>query len=66
MVKDPPATAGDTRGRGSVPGPEDPLQEETATRSISLPGEARGQSSVGALRGAGTRAPPGSASCAAR
>ena len=31
VVKSPPAHAGDTRDMGSIPGQEDPLQEEMAT-----------------------------------
>ena len=31
MLKNPPASAGDMRGMGSVPGQEDPLEEGTAT-----------------------------------
>ena len=37
MVKNPPANAGDTRDKGSVPGQEDPLEEGLATHSSILP-----------------------------
>ena len=33
MVKNPPANAGDVRDAGSIPGQEDPLEEEMATHS---------------------------------
>ena len=33
MVKNPPANAGDTGDMGSIPGWEDPLEEEMATYS---------------------------------
>ena len=41
LVKNPPANSGDV---GSIPGWEDPLEEEMAT-SIFLPGESHGQRS---------------------
>ena len=36
MVKNPPADAGDARDLGSIPGQEDPLEEEMATHSSIL------------------------------
>ena len=36
VVKNPPASAGDTRDVGSIPGREDPLEEEMATDSSIL------------------------------
>ena len=36
VVKNPPASAGDARDAGSVPGQEDPLEEGMATRSSVL------------------------------
>ena len=36
VVKNPPASAGDTRDVGSIPGQEDPLEEEMATDSSIL------------------------------
>ena len=36
MVKNPPASAGDVRDMGSVPGWEDPLEEGVATHSSIL------------------------------
>ena len=36
MVKNPPASAGDIRDVGSVPGWEDPLEQEMATHSSIL------------------------------
>ena len=36
LVKKPPASAGDTRDLGSVPGSGRPLEEETATHSSIL------------------------------
>ena len=36
MVKNLPASAGDARDVGSIPGQEDPLKKEMATHSIIL------------------------------
>ena len=36
MVKNPAADAGDARDLGSIPGQEDPLEEEMATHSSIL------------------------------
>ena len=36
MVKNLPANAGDTKDAGSIPGREDPLEEEMATHSSIL------------------------------
>ena len=36
MVKNPPASAGDVKDVGSVPGQEDPLEEGMATSSSIL------------------------------
>ena len=36
MVKNLPANAGDARDTGSIPGQEDPLEEEMATHSSIL------------------------------
>ena len=36
MVKNPPANAGDIRHMGSIPGLEDPMEEEIATHSSIL------------------------------
>ena len=36
MVKNQPANVGDIRNLGSIPGGEDPLEEEMATHSIIL------------------------------
>ena len=46
MVKNLPASAGDIRDVGSIPGSEDPLEEEMATPSSILPGESHGQRSL--------------------
>ena len=46
MVKNLPASAGDLRDVGSIPGSEDPLEEEMATPSSILPGESHGQRSL--------------------
>ena len=35
-VKNPPANAGDIRDAGSIPGQEDPLEEDMATHSSIL------------------------------
>ena len=44
--KEPTCSAGDAEELGSIPGSEAPLEEGTATHSISLPGEAHGQRSL--------------------
>ena len=36
MIKDPPASAGDSREAGSIPGREGPLEEEMAAHSRIL------------------------------
>ena len=36
VVKSPPANTGDARGEGSVPGSEDPLEQEMAIHSSIL------------------------------
>ena len=36
MIKDPPASAGDSREAGSIPGREGPLEEEMAAHSSVL------------------------------
>ena len=36
MVKNPPANAGEVRNAGSIPGLEDPLEEEMATHTSIL------------------------------
>ena len=38
MVKNPPANAGDVRDISSIPGSEDPLEEEMATHPSILAG----------------------------
>ena len=56
VVKNPPANAGDTRGAGSIPGFEDPLEKGMATHSsilawkIPWTEEPGGLQSVGLLR----------------
>ena len=44
MVKNPPANQ--VRDMCSIPGWEDPLQEDMATYSVFLPGESHGQKSL--------------------
>ena len=46
MVKNLPASAGDIRDVGSIPGSEDPLEEEMATPSSILAGASQGQRSL--------------------
>ena len=46
VVKTPPASAGDSRDAGSVPGQKDPLEEEMATHFVFLPWESHGQKSL--------------------
>ena len=46
MVKNLPASAGDTGDVGSILGWEDPLEEGMATHSSILPGESHGQRSL--------------------
>ena len=36
VVKNPPPNAGDTKGAGSIPGQEDPLEKETTIHSSIL------------------------------
>ena len=44
VVKDPPASAGDIRDRGPVPGLEDPpWRRAWQPTPVLLPGESRGQ-----------------------
>ena len=46
VVKNPPASGGDARDLGSIPGLESPLEEEMATwqpMTVLLPGESHGQ-----------------------
>ena len=43
VVQNTPANAGDV---GLIPGSEDPLEKEMATRSVFLPGESHGQRSL--------------------
>ena len=56
MLKNFPANAGDARDMGSIPGSEDPLEEEMATHSSVLAwripgtGEPGGLSSMGSHR----------------
>ena len=47
MVKNLPASAGDSRYLGSFPGQEVSLEEEMATHSIFLLGKLHGQRSLG-------------------
>ena len=44
VVKNPPANQ--VRDMCSIPGWEDPLQEDMATYSVFLPGESHGQKSL--------------------
>ena len=46
MVRTLPANAGDIRDAGSIPGSGRSLEEGTATHSVFLPGESRGQRSL--------------------
>ena len=46
MVKNPPATAGDVRDTGAIPGLGRSLEEEMATHSSILAGEFHGQRSL--------------------
>ena len=46
VIKSPPASAGDTRDPGSIPGPGRPLEEEMAPTPGFLPGESHGQRSL--------------------
>ena len=46
MVKNQSANAGDAKDKGSIPGFEDPLEEEMTTHSAFLPGESHGQRSL--------------------
>ena len=46
MVKNPPAYEGDVRGEASIPGREDPVEEEMATHSRILAWRIHGQRSL--------------------
>ena len=46
MVKNLPANAGDPRNTGLILGLGDPLEKETATHSVFLPGKSHGQRSL--------------------
>ena len=46
VVKDLPANAGDTRDVGLIPGREEPLEKEMATRSGIVAGKSHGQRSL--------------------
>ena len=46
VVKNPPANAGDLRHMGSIPGSEDPMEEEMAAHCSILAGEPHGQRSL--------------------
>ena len=50
VVKNPPANVGDKRDSGSPLGQEDPLEEDMATPSVSLPGQSHGQRNLVAYR----------------
>ena len=50
MVKTPPASAGDEREAGSVPGQEDPLEEEMATHCSVLTWEIPWKEEPGGLQ----------------
>ena len=55
MVKNLPANAGDVRGTDSIPGLEDPLEEETATHSSILAGEIPWTEEPGGLQSMGSQ-----------
>jgi hypothetical protein len=46
VVKNPPASAGDLRDTGSIPGLGGSLEEGMATHLVFLPGECHGQWSL--------------------
>ena len=46
VVKNLPANAGDPRNTGLILGLGDPLEKETATHSVFLPGKSQGQRSL--------------------
>ena len=56
MVKNPPANAGDV---GSIPGQEDPLEEEMATHSSTLAWEIPWTEEPGRLQSMGSQRSPG-------
>ena len=45
-MKNPPASAGDARDAGAIPGAGRPLEEEMQPTPVFLPGESRGQRSL--------------------
>ena len=54
VVKNPPASAGDIRDVGSVPGWEDPLEQEMATHSSVLAWRIPGAEKPGGLPSMGS------------
>ena len=46
VVKNLPANSGDSGDASSVPGQEDPLEEEMVTIHVFLPGKSHGQSNL--------------------
>ena len=50
VVKNPPASAGDLRDMGSVPGREDPQRRAQQPTPVYLPGESHGQRSLAGYR----------------
>ena len=54
-VKDPPADAGDTRDAGSIPGQEDPLEQEMATLSSTLAWRSPWTEEPGGLQSTGSQ-----------
>ena len=55
MVKNPPASAGDTGDMDSIPGQEDPLEEETAAPSSVLVWEIPWTEELGGLQSMGSQ-----------
>ena len=55
VVKNPPANAGDIRDVGSIPGLEDPLEEEMATHSSILAWKIPWTEELGRLQSMGSK-----------
>ena len=55
MVKNPPASAGDVRDVGSIPGWEDPLEEGIATHSSILAWRIPWTEELGRLQSMGSK-----------
>ena len=61
MIKNPPASVGDSRDMGLIPGQEDPLEEEMPTHSSILAWKIPWTEELGGLQSMGLQRCTGSA-----